>query len=99
VYRDEVFALLRAHREEILALGVKSLGIFGSVARGEERPDSDADVLVEFHADAHVGYLRFVELQGFLERLLGRPVHLATPRSIRPRLWAYIEPDIVDAVA
>ena len=46
--RDEALRLLAAHREEIARFGVKSLAIFGSVARDEAGPDSDVDVLVEF---------------------------------------------------
>ena len=47
--RDEVLAILAAHREPLQRLGVKSLTLFGSVARDEARPDSDVDLLVEFN--------------------------------------------------
>ncbi len=43
VTRDEVLAILRAHRAELAAFGVKSLALFGSFARDEDRPDSDVD--------------------------------------------------------
>jgi predicted nucleotidyltransferase len=46
--RDEALAILTAHQEELKEYGVKSLAIFGSVARDEARPDSDVDLLVEF---------------------------------------------------
>ncbi len=46
--RDEVLAILAVHREQLQELGVKSLELFGSVARDEARPDSDVDFLVEF---------------------------------------------------
>jgi predicted nucleotidyltransferase len=60
---------------------VKSISIFGSVARGEAREDSDVDILVEF--DRRVGLLAFVGLKLELERLLGRPVDLVTPSGLR----------------
>jgi predicted nucleotidyltransferase len=44
--RERVAALLAAHAGELRALGVLSLDLFGSVARGEARPDSDVDLLV-----------------------------------------------------
>ena len=44
--RAEVLAILAAHREKLQELGVKSLNLFGSVARDEARPDSDVDFLV-----------------------------------------------------
>ncbi|MFH0878400.1 MAG: nucleotidyltransferase domain-containing protein, partial [Lentisphaerota bacterium] len=50
--RRNVISLIRKHRAQLTELGVKSLSIFGSVARGEERPDSDVDILVEFQGRA-----------------------------------------------
>jgi len=46
--RDTIIELIRANRAKLDELHVKSLAIFGSVARGDDRPDSDLDVLVEF---------------------------------------------------
>jgi len=64
--------------------GVKSLALFGSVARDEAHPDSDVDLLVEF--DRPVGLFAFIGLQQFLETLLGCKVDLGTPRSLKPRV-------------
>ena len=85
VQRDQVVRVLRKHRAELNErYNVASLSIFGSVARGEARPDSDVDVLVEF---AHpVGLFEFIGLQQYLESLLGRKVDLGTPRSLKPRI-------------
>ena len=46
--KDQVLAILSAHQAELRELGVKSLALFGSVARDEARPDSDVDLLIEF---------------------------------------------------
>jgi len=46
--RDSIIETLREHMDEIRRHGVAHLAVFGSVARGEERPDSDVDILVEF---------------------------------------------------
>ncbi len=68
---------------------VKELALFGSVRRGEERPDSDIDILVSFDgpatSDRHFGVLFF------LEDLLGRPVDLVTRKAIREEMRPYIE--------
>jgi len=61
--------------------GVTRLEAFGSFATGEASPDSDLDLLVTFHPDAHVG-LEFVALQQELEQVLGRPVDLLTRASV-----------------
>src|SRR5688572_7943789 len=92
--REEALRRLNAHRAEFQRFGVKSLSLFGSVARDEAKPDSDIDVLVEFRGpttfDAYTGLLLF------LEGLLGGKVDLATPRMVRrPRLRRNIDRDLV----
>ncbi len=93
--RDEALRILAEHREEIAAFGVKSLAIFGSVARDEAGPDSDVDVLVEFGVP--VGYFEFFRFQRYLEGLLSRRVDLVTPDSIKPRLKERILGEAVHA--
>ncbi len=82
--RDEALAILAAHHEELARLGVKSLAIFGSVARDEARPDSDVDILVEL--ERPMGLFGFLEVKEHLERMLGRRVDLGTPDSLKPSL-------------
>ncbi len=86
---DEVLATLRAHRPELHGLGVRSLALFGSVARGEEGPDSDVDLLVEF--EPPLGFDRYMDAKFRLEALLGRPVDLVTTRGLKPELRATVE--------
>jgi len=82
--RDEVMAILTAHQDEIRAFGVRSLSLFGSVARDEAGPESDIDLLVEF--DRPVGYFTLLDLQEYLEDLLGVRVDLGTPGSLKDAL-------------
>jgi predicted nucleotidyltransferase len=83
--RSDVLRILHEKRGELSEkYGVKSLALFGSVARDEARPDSDVDLLVEF--DQPVGLFTFIGLQQFLEILLGYKVDLGTLRSLKPRL-------------
>jgi uncharacterized protein len=65
----------------IRALGVERLALFGSIVRGQARPDSDADVLVRF-ATGEKSYDRFLELAYLLEEALGRPIELVTTESL-----------------
>ncbi len=86
---SEILQMLAARRDDLARMGVKSMAIFGSVARDEARPDSDADILVEFEGPAT--FNGYMDLKFFLEDLLGRPVDLVTRKSIRPRLKERIE--------
>jgi len=65
---------------------VRELSLFGSVARGEMRPDSDIDLLVEFLPDAAVGLLEHAGLMLELARLLGRKVDLVSKNGLKPRI-------------
>jgi predicted nucleotidyltransferase len=56
--------------------------LFGSVAKGTERPDSDVDLLVEFEPDAVPGLLGLAEVEAELSALLGRSVDLRTPNEL-----------------
>ncbi|MDY7011255.1 MAG: nucleotidyltransferase family protein [Planctomycetota bacterium] len=58
---------------------IRRLALFGSVLRGDFRPDSDIDVLVEFEPGARVGMLRLAGMEIELSGLLGRKVDLNTP--------------------
>jgi uncharacterized protein len=93
--RDEALALLRNHREELRGFGIKSLGIFGSVARDEAGPDSDVDLLVEFAIPA--GLFELIRLQRYLETLFRRRVDLATPKGLRDQFRGRILRDTVYA--
>jgi predicted nucleotidyltransferase len=77
-------AILRSHQAELREAGVKSLQFFGSVVRGEARPESDIDILVEFSRP--VGLLAFVRLKQRLSDLLGRPIDLVTPEALKSPL-------------
>lgn len=90
----QVSTRLREHRTVLEQLGVKSLTLFGSAARGETRPDSDVDLLVEFARP--VGLFEFIRLQSVLEEILNCKVDLGTPDSLRASMKASILSEAVD---
>ncbi|WP_373500742.1 nucleotidyltransferase family protein [Desulfococcus sp.] len=63
---------------------VRSLGLFGSYIRGEQKKDSDLDILVEFSTTP--GMFRFLELERELSRLLGIPVDLVQKEALKPAI-------------
>lgn len=83
--QDTVLKILRQKDVELAKqFGVKSLLLFGSVARNEATTASDVDLLVEFNRP--VGYFGLFALQDYLEELLGCPVDLGAPESLKPNI-------------
>ena len=91
--REVVLQILRQNQAEINSFGVISLALFGSVARGEARPDSDVDLLVEF--DRPVGLFGLIALQQRLEELLGCPVDLGTPECLKNHIRPHVMEECV----
>ncbi len=81
--QEVVLQTLKQKNAELTTkFSVKSLLLFGSVARNEAIATSDVDLLVEFNRP--VGYFGLFALQDYLEKLLGCPVDLGTPDSLKP---------------
>lgn len=81
--QDTLIQILKQKNAELTKqFGVKSLLLFGSVARNEATAVSDVDLLVEFNRP--VGYFGLFALQDYLENLLGCSVDLGTPDSLKP---------------
>ena len=87
--REQAIERLVASEPEIRAFGVQRLALFGSVARGEARIDSDVDLLVQFFPGAKT-YDRFLSLSELLEARLGRTVELVTVEALSPFLGPHI---------
>jgi hypothetical protein len=79
-----VSQLLHNHQADLDQFAVKSLAVFGSVARGEATDRSDIDLLVEFNQP--IGLFEFIRLKYFLENLIGSKVDLVTPDALHPAL-------------
>jgi predicted nucleotidyltransferase len=84
--REHVLLILRNNPDVMHRFSVKSLYLFGSVARGESKEGSDVDILVEYEPDARVGLFQFVRLRRELSNILGCDVDLATPDSLHKEL-------------
>jgi len=88
---------LRRRRHEVLELadrhGVQVLGVFGSVARGEDRPDSDVDLLVQL--PAQMSLFTVARVQNELEDLLGAPVDLIPASGLKNGVRPAVEADLV----
>jgi predicted nucleotidyltransferase len=75
-------------------LDISYIGVFGSVSRGEQRADSDLDLLVHFSKPQSL--LDVIEAELRLEEYLGREVDIVTEGNIKPRIEKHIMEDLVD---
>jgi predicted nucleotidyltransferase len=89
---QDILSTLRSERDRLFAQhALTSMAVFGSAARGEQRPDSDVDIMVEFDTSKDYDLL---ELAEELQQLLQRRVDLVVRKGVRPWYMATIERDL-----
>lgn len=84
---ETILDFLREHADELRAMGVVRIGVFGSYVRGEQRPDSDIDFLVQMRSPS---YRDFMNVWNFLEDQLGRKVDLGEEHLLKPIVRPYV---------
>jgi uncharacterized protein len=90
---EQVIATLRAHETELRQAGLRSLSLFGSVARGETEADSDIDLAAEFDPAVRMDLLQLSALERRIAELVGRPVDLLPEPVEKRRLQDQINQD------
>ena len=91
--RDTIVENLRGRLPELRARGIKTLVLFGPVARGEAGPGSEVDFLLELHPPLTFEHYR--EVREHLRQLLGRPVEIVLESPHHPLVWPLIEDEAV----
>lgn len=87
--------ILLAHENELRKLGVAHAAVFGSVARGEARADSDIDVLIDLDPDRNIGLFGYARLKLYLEEILEGSADVVNRKTLKPFLR---QPILQDAV-
>jgi predicted nucleotidyltransferase len=95
--REQVIAVLRGHENELRAAGVVRLSLFGSTARGHQRPDSDVDLLAAFDSARRISLLTAAGIEQQISRMLGRSVELVEEGTLKPRVRERVEAEAVRA--
>lgn len=92
---QQALATLRRNEPALRARGVCHAALFGSVARGDARPESDIDILVEFDPAAHVTVFDYVGIKEFIATLFEVPVDVIDREALKPHLR---RPSVRDAL-
>jgi predicted nucleotidyltransferase len=95
--RDAIIARLRASEVELRARGVVHAALFGSRARGDNRPDSDTDIMVEIDPDADMSVYEYVGLKRYIAGLFDGPVDVIDRDGLRPHIRPPAESEAVYA--
>ena len=91
---EEIKRILVEHKEILKKkFRVKEIGIFGSYVRGEQKKDSDIDILVEFEETPTL--LEFMELENYLTEILGVKVDLVMKRALKPTIKEFVLREVV----
>ena len=92
--REEVLRILSQHRSQLEQRhGVRFIALFGSVARDQDSPESDIDLLVEF--TTRPGFDGYMRLKEHLESVLGQRVDLVMTGALKPSLRPEIEREAI----
>src|SRR5262249_23027062 len=80
----EIIATLRGNEAALRAQGVSHVALFDSRARGDNRPDSDIDIMIDVAPDAPVGLFEYVAITQFLADLFPTPGEVAGRSTLKP---------------
>ena len=95
--QGSIIARLRASEGELRARGVAHAALFVSRARGDNRPDSDVDIMVEISPDARIGVFQFVEIVNVIEDMFPLRVDVSNTSAQKPHVRSTAQRDAIYA--
>jgi uncharacterized protein len=95
--RQDILAKLRENEAALRARGVNHAALFGSHARGDDRPDSDIDIMIEVDPAAGIGVYEYVALKDYIAQLFDGPVDVVSREGLKPYLRPAVTADAIYA--
>jgi len=95
--RQEILARLRENEAALRARGVAHAALFGSRARGDARPDSDTDTMIEIDPEAPVGVWEYAGLKSYIAGLFDGPVDVVDREGLKPYIGPAATTDAIYA--
>ncbi len=94
---EQIKSTLAEHKEELRQkYKIKEIGIFGSYVRGEQKKQSDIDILVEFEETANLSLLDFIGIENYLSDILAIKVDLVEKHTLKPRIGKHVLEEVVN---
>jgi predicted nucleotidyltransferase len=91
---QEIRRMLSKHKAELNEkFRVKTIGVFGSYVRGEQKKNSDVDILVEF--EKPVSLIEFMSLENYLTEIIGIKVDLVSKKALKPHIGEHILQEVI----
>ncbi len=95
--RQDIIARLRENEAALKARGVAHVALFGSRARGDDRPDSDTDIMIEIDPDARIGVWGYAGVKDYIAALFDGPVDVVDRESLKPHVTPAATADAIYA--
>jgi uncharacterized protein len=94
---QEALATLRRYESALRARGIRHAAVFGSIARGENRPDSDLDIVIEVDPEARMTVFDYVGLKEYIAGLFDGPVDVVSRAGLKPHVRSAVTADAIYA--